>query len=669
MIPETGLLALLVALCLTVLLSIIPLIGSYTGNVQWMNQARSLAYGQFTLILYAFCCLVWAFMSDDFSVDYVARNSSSLLPMRYKFSAAWAGHEGSLLLWMLTLAGWMAAVALRSSRLPLELSARVLSVMGMISVGFLLFMILTSNPFTRILPFPPIDGVDLNPLLQDIGLIIHPPILYMGYVGFSVSFAFAIAALLGGQLDSAWARWVRPWTTVAWGFLTVGIALGSWWAYYELGWGGWWFWDPVENASLMPWLMGTALIHSLAVTEKRGLFKSWTLLLAIFTFSLSLLGTFLVRSGVLTSVHAFANDPGRGVFILIYLLTIAGCSLTLFAFRAPKINSNISFYWLSKETLLLINNILLTVCAGTVLLGTLFPLVLESLDMGMVSVGPPYFNALFVPMVMLLALALGVGVLINWKGGSLTWLIHQVKWIFMTSLIVGAIFSLTYSNKFIIREIVAIGLAAWIVLIMAKDIFNKTRHAGLANGIKRLQPAYYGMHLAHLGLAVAIIGVTISFGYSQQKDIRLSSGESVTLDEYQFRFDGVERRSGPNYLSDYATVTVFRNNHQITVMHPEKRMFQGKGMPMTETAIDGGFTRDLYVALGEPLDEEGNSWAVRVHVKPFIRWIWLGALLMASGGFLAISDKRYRLKTTNSGKSKDDDLQLNNANQIAGEKT
>ena len=473
MIPESGLLALILALCLSVLLSIIPLVGSYTANVRWMNQARSLTYGQFFLIFYAFCCLAWAFMTDDFSVDYVARHSNSLLPVQYKFSATWGGHEGSLLLWILTLAGWMAAVALRSRRLPLELSARVLSVMGMISVGFLLFMILTSNPFARILPFPPADGADLNPLLQDFGLIVHPPMLYMGYVGFAVAFAFAIAALLGGRFDSAWARWARPWTTVAWSFLTLGIALGSWWAYYELGWGGWWFWDPVENASLMPWLVGTALMHSLAVTEKRGLFKSWTLLLAIFTFSLSLLGTFLVRSGVLTSVHAFANDPERGVFILIYLLTVVGCSLMLFAFRAPEVKSRISFSWLSKETLLLVNNILLTISASTVLLGTLFPLLLESLDMGMISVGPPYFNTLFVPMAMLLALALGVGVLVNWKSGSLAWLTAQVRWIFLTSLIIGIVFSLTYSDEFIVSEMLAIGLVAWIVLSMAKDILNK----------------------------------------------------------------------------------------------------------------------------------------------------------------------------------------------------
>ncbi len=667
MIPETGLLALILALCLSVLLAVMPLVGSYNGNVRWMNQARSLAYGQFIFIAYAFGCLAWAFMTDDFSVDYVARHSNSLLPVQYKFSATWGGHEGSLLLWILTLAGWMAAVALKSRRIPLELSARVLSVMGMISVGFLLFMLLTSNPFTRILPFPPADGADLNPLLQDFGLIVHPPMLYMGYVGFAVAFAFAIAALLGGQLDSAWARWARPWTTVAWSFLTLGIALGSWWAYYELGWGGWWFWDPVENASLMPWLVGTALMHSLAVTEKRGLFKSWTLLLAIFAFSLSLLGTFLVRSGVLTSVHAFANDPERGVFILIYLLAVVGCSLMLFAFRAPEVKSKISFSWLSRETLLLVNNVLLTVSAATVLLGTLFPLLLESLDMGMISVGPPYFNTLFVPMAMLMALALGIGILVNWKNNSVAWLLGQVRWIFLASLVIGIVFSFTYGDDFIVSEMLAIGLVAWIVLTITKDIFNKTRHAGFVNGLKRLKPAYYGMHLAHLGLAVTIIGVAISSGYSLQKDLRLAPGQSVMLGDYQFRFDGVERRAGPNYLSDYGTVTAFRSSRQIAVMHPEKRVFQAQGMPMTEAAIDPGLTRDLYVALGEALDKEG-SWAIRIHVKPFVRWIWLGSIFMALGGFLAIADRRYRIKAKTKGKTKIQDSTVSgHGSQVTGE--
>ena len=644
MVAEVGLLALIIALCLSLVLSIFPLIGSYSGDLRLMNQARFLSFGLLFFVVLSFACLVWAFISDDFSVDYVARHSNSLLPLQYKISATWGGHEGSLLLWVLILVGWMAMVAGKSDHLPPELVARVLAVMGMVTVGFLLFTVLTSNPFSRLLPFPPADGADLNPLLQDVGLIIHPPMLYMGYVGFAVTFAFAIAALLGGQLDSAWARWARPWTTVAWLFLTLGIALGSWWAYYELGWGGWWFWDPVENASLMPWLVGTALMHSLAVTEKRGLFKSWTLLLAIFTFSLSLLGTFLVRSGVLTSVHAFANDPERGVFILFYLMVVVGASLTLFALRAPGVGSRIHFTALSRETLLLVNNILLTASAATVLLGTLFPLLMDALDQGMISVGPPYFNTMFVPMTLLLAFALGVGVLLNWKGSSAQWLISQTRWIVLVCGAGGVAFAIFYARGVRVSEVLAITLVLWIVLVMVKDIFNKTRNASsLWRGLLRLQPAYLGMHLAHLGLAVTIVGVVISSGYSMQRDLRMAPGDRVSLGDYQFRFDGVGTQDGPNYHSEYGSVTVYEDGRQITVLHPEKRLYTTQGLPMTEAAIDPGFTRDIYVALGEPLGSDG-SWALRLHVKPFVRWIWLGAILMALGGVLAVSDRRYRAK-------------------------
>ena len=645
MVPEVGLLALIVALCLGLVMSIFPLIGSYSGDLRLMSQARVLSFGLLVFVALSFACLVWAFVSDDFSVDYVARHSNSLLPWQYKISATWGGHEGSLLLWVLILVGWMAAVARKSNHLPPELVARVLAVMGMVTVGFLLFTVLTSNPFSRLLPFSPPDGADLNPLLQDVGLIVHPPMLYMGYVGFAVAFAFAIAALLGGHLDSAWARWVRPWTTVAWLFLTLGIALGSWWAYYELGWGGWWFWDPVENASLMPWLVGTALMHSLAVTEKRGLFKSWTLLLAIFTFSLSLLGTFLVRSGVLTSVHAFANDPERGVFILFYLMVVVGASLTLFALRAPGVGSRIQFAALSRETLLLVNNILLTASAATVLLGTLFPLLLESLDLGMISVGPPYFNTMFVPMTLLLAFALGIGVLLNWKRGTAQWLISQTRWIVMTCVIGGFALARMFGQDLQVMQVLAMTLVLWIVLTMARDIINKTRNApGFWRGLRRLGPAYLGMHLAHLGLAVTIVGVVISSGYSVQRDLRMTPGDRVMLGDYQFRFDGVGARDGPNYHSDYGSVTVYQDGHQMTVLHPEKRLYTT--MPMTEAAIDPGFTRDIYVALGEPLGGDG-SWALRLHIKPFVRWIWLGAILMALGGALAISDRRYRIKIRN----------------------
>ena len=643
MIAEIGLLSLILALCLSLILSVVPMAGSLNGNLRWMNQGRTLSYGVFGFVLFSFLCLIWAFITDDFSVAYVAKQSNSLLPMQYKISATWGGHEGSLLLWILILTGWMAAVALKSHKLPVELAARVVSVMGMISVGFMLFILLTSSPFSRMLPFPPQDGADLNPLLQDFGLIVHPPMLYMGYVGFAVAFAFAIAALIGGQLDSAWARWARPWTTVAWVFLTLGISLGSWWAYYELGWGGWWFWDPVENASLMPWLVGTALMHSLAVTEKRGLFKSWTLLLAIFTFSLSLLGTFLVRSGVLTSVHAFASDPERGLFILLYLMVVVGASLTLFAFRAPEVRSKISFNLLSRETFLLINNVLLTLSAATVLLGTLFPLLLESLDMGMISVGPPYFNTLFVPMALALIFALGFGIQLNWKQSSGQWLMQQTRWILITCVVVAFGYSLLVGHSFRISESLSIGLVLWIVLTMIKDVLNKTRQTGLIEGLKRLKPAYYGMHLAHLGIAITVLGVAVSSGYSEQRDLRMAPGERVQVGDYQFRFDGVASRMGPNFSAEYGSMTIYRDGRQINVLHPEKRIYQAQGMPMTEADIDAGLTRDLYVALGEPLGNDG-SWALRIHVKPFVRWIWLGTIFMGLGGLVAVSDRRYRMK-------------------------
>ena len=644
--PELGLLALILATCLAVLQSIIPLVGSYSGRLSWMAAGKSLAAGQFVFVLLSFVCLAVAFLTDDFTVRYVANHSNTLLPDIYKLTATWGGHEGSLLLWILTLAGWGIVVSLRCNKLPPELSARVLSVLGMVSVGFLLFILVTSNPFERMLPFPPQDGADLNPLLQDVGMIFHPPMLYMGYVGFAVVFAFAIAALLGGQLDSAWARWVRPWTTVAWCFLTLGISLGSWWAYYELGWGGWWFWDPVENASLMPWLAGTALMHSLAVTEKRGLFKSWTLLLAIATFSLSLFGTFLVRSGVLTSVHAFASDPARGLFILVYLMVVVGASLALFAVRAPQMGSRITFSLLSRETLLLVNNILLAVSCATVLLGTMFPLLVDALGLGMISVGPPYFNALFVPLALLLGFALGIGVLLNWKRSSFSDLLQQIRWIAPVSVLGGVAFALFYADRFIVAEALAIAVVLWLVLTAGRDLLNKTRNARQKNSIlasmQKLPASYLGMHLAHIGLAVTIIGAAMTSGYSEQRDLRMGPGDTARLGQYTFRFDGVTREQGPNYVTDTGIISVFDQRRQITVLRPEKRVYSVRGMPMTEAGIDPGLTRDIYVALGEPLD--GGSWAVRLHIKPYVRLIWLGSIFMAFGGLLAVCDKRYRIR-------------------------
>jgi len=641
MIPELGHLAMILALCLAVVQGTLPLIGAWRGDRQWMGLAQPAAWGQFSFLAFSFACLTYAFMVDDFSVAYVAQNSNSTLPWYYKFSAVWGAHEGSLLLWAFILSGWTFAVAIFSRQLPEDMLARVLGVMGLISIGFLLFLILTSNPFERLLPQAPLDGQDLNPLLQDFGLVVHPPMLYMGYVGFSVAFAFAIAALLGGRLDAAWARWSRPWTLVAWAFLGTGIALGSWWAYYELGWGGWWFWDPVENASFMPWLVGTALIHSLAVTEKRGVFKSWTVLLAIAAFSLSLLGTFLVRSGVLTSVHAFATDPARGVFILAFLLVVIGGSLTLFALRAPVVKSQIGFGLWSRETLLLVNNLLLVVATSMILLGTLYPLLLDALSNTKLSVGPPYFNAMFLPIMGALMLALGVGVLVRWKDTPVKWLLGMLTPVLITSAVLGGLGSMLFGDFH--WAVLAVSLlAVWVVGAGVRDILDKTRHKGLLRGLRSLTPSYWGMQLAHFGLVVCALGVVLTSLESDERDLRLAPGESLQLGGYSFVFDGAKHFEGPNFTSDKGTIRVFDGDKQVATLHPEKRLYTVQQMPMTEAGIDAGFTRDLYVALGEPL--ENGAWAVRVHIKPFVRWIWLGALLMSLGGVLSVSDKRYRVK-------------------------
>ncbi|MFY1018943.1 MULTISPECIES: heme lyase CcmF/NrfE family subunit [Pseudomonadaceae] len=641
MIPELGHLAMILALCLCLVQATLPLIGAWRGDHQWMSLAQPAAWGQFAFLLFSFLCLTYAFMVDDFSVAYVASNSNTALPWYYKFSAVWGAHEGSLLLWALILAGWTFAVSIFSRHLPEEMLARVLAVMGMISVGFLLFLIITSNPFERLLPNAPIDGRDLNPLLQDFGLIVHPPMLYMGYVGFSVAFSFAIAALLGGKLDAAWARWSRPWTIVAWAFLGIGIALGSWWAYYELGWGGWWFWDPVENASFMPWLVGTALIHSLAVTEKRGVFKSWTVLLAIAAFSLSLLGTFLVRSGVLTSVHAFATDPERGVFILAFLLVVVGGSLALFAVRAPVVKSQVGFGLWSRETLLLVNNIVLVVSAAMILLGTLYPLVLDALTGAKLSVGPPYFNALFLPLMALLMAVISVGVLVRWKDTPLKWLGSMLTPVLVASVVLAAIATFVHGD-FHWAVLAVCVLAFWVILAGVRDILDKTRHKGLLKGLPSLGRSYWGMQMAHFGFAVCALGVVLTSLGSYERDLRMAPGDSVELAGYRFQFDGAVHHEGPNFISDKGTVRVFDGEREVKVLYPEKRLYTVQQATMTEAGIDAGFTRDLFVALGEPLEQ--GAWAVRVHIKPFVRWIWLGGLLMAFGGFLAAADKRYRIK-------------------------
>jgi cytochrome c-type biogenesis protein CcmF len=643
MIVEIGHLCLIIALVLSLVLSVTPLLGVAKSNVTLMRTGESLAVGQFVFIAISTLAMVWAFVNDDFSVAYIAQNSNSALPVQFKVSALWGGHEGSLLLWVLVLAGWTLAVALRSEELPLDMRARVLAVMGMIATGFLLFVLFTSNPFERVLPFTPLEGNDLNPLLQDFGLIVHPPMLYMGYVGFSVAFAFAIAALLSGRLDSAWARWSRPWTNAAWMFLTAGIALGSWWAYYELGWGGWWFWDPVENASFMPWLVGTALIHSLAVTEKRGVYKSWTLLLAIFAFSLSLLGTFLVRSGVLTSVHAFATDPTRGLFILVFLLVVVGGSLFLYALRAPSVVSTAKFSFLSREVFLLINNILFLVATLMVLFGTLFPLLMDALSLGKYSVGPPYFNSLFVPLMAVLAMFMGIGPWLNWKKNSSNRIVHSLIAPLIACVVFGLLAPLFMDGDYSIGAAVGLVIAFWVISALIVDIKNKTKHASsVFAGAKRLTRSYWAMQFAHLGFAVTIIGVSLTSTYSSERDVRMAVGESFSQGGYEFTFLGSKGVQGPNYVADRGEVVVSVAGEEVLRLWPEKRRYTASDQVMTEASIDPSITRDIYIAMGDALDD--GAWSVRVHIKPFVRWIWFGAIFMCIGAILSITDKRYKRK-------------------------
>lgn len=635
MSPELGHLALILALLISIVQGTLPLVGAHKGHAGWTALARPAAQTQFLLVAFAFGCLMQAFIVNDFSVAYVARHSNSQLPTAYRAAAVWGGHEGSLLLWLLMLTGWSAAVSLLSRQLPLAMVARVLGVLGLVGMGFLLFMLITSNPFERMLPAAQ-DGADLNPLLQDPGLVVHPPMLYMGYVGFSVAFAFAVAALLAGRLDAAWARWSRPWTNVAWVFLTLGIALGSYWAYYELGWGGWWFWDPVENASFTPWLVGTALIHSLAVTEKRGSFKNWTVLLAISAFSLSLLGTFLVRSGVLTSVHAFATDPKRGIFILGFLVVVIGSSLTLFAWRAAKVSAGGAFALFSRETLLLVNNVLLAVAAGSVLLGTLYPLLIDALGLGKLSVGPPYFNSVFVPIMLPLLFLMAVGPLARWKHADARDMAQRLTLAAVIAVLAGI------GLPFLIgawSPLVALGLllAVWIVASSAFQIRERLKSGWPPR-------AYWGMHLAHIGMAVFVIGVTLVKGYEVERDVRMAMGDTVAMGSYTVRLDSVQQVRGPNYIAQRGDVALLKDGEVIKRLAPEKRNYFSSQMPMTETAIDSGFTRDLYVSLGEPLDPQGSAWSVRVYYKPFVTWIWGGCVLMALGGAIAAADRRYRLK-------------------------
>ncbi len=651
MIAEIGHFALILAFFLSVLLVAVPLWGDWRNNAAALAMAPSLALGLCCMLMVSFVCLATVFLRDDFSVALVASHSNSLLPWYYKISAVWGNHEGSLLLWVLILSLWMSAVALFSPGLPMLMLARVLAVMGAVGVGFSSFSLFTSNPFLRLLPNPPSDGADLNPLLQDPGLIFHPPLLYMGYVGFSVAFAFAIAALMGGRLDAAWARWSRPWTNAAWAFLTLGIALGSWWAYYELGWGGWWFWDPVENASFMPWLVGTALIHSLAATEKRGLFKSWTVLLAIAAFSLSLVGTFLVRSGVLTSVHAFATDPARGVYILSFLAVVVGGSLTLYALRAPAVSSRVSFQALSKESFLLVNNVVLLVAMLTVLFGTLFPLFMDALGQGKYSVGPPYFNTVFVPLMAVLMPFMGLGPVARFKRDTASRLAAELFIPLVAALLLGFILPLFFGASYNIWAALALVLAFWLMFSLIRDALRRMYSASsVGAGIARLTPSYWGLQLAHWGFALCVIGAVFVSQFSDERDIKMSPGDAQQVAGFSFRFDDLSELAGPNYLAIQAAFSVTKNGKLITTLKPQKRRYLAREMEMTETAIYATVFYDIYVAMGEPVGTDG--WAIRLHYKPMVRWIWFGALLMAGGAFIAMADKRYR-QSRNPGKRKE----------------
>jgi cytochrome c-type biogenesis protein CcmF len=634
MIPEFGQLCLVIALCLAGAQALFPIAGAQIRKRVWTSVAVPAAAGQFVFVAAAFGLLTWSFLNNDFSVLYVASNSNSDLPAMYQVAAVWGGHEGSLLLWVFLLNLWTIAVVAGSRNLPPFLSARIIGVMGVISFGFLLFILLTSNPFARLSPVP-LDGNDLNPLLQDPAMAIHPPMLYAGYVGFSVAFAFAIAAMLAGHVDQQWARWARPWTTGAWVFLTLGIMLGSWWAYYELGWGGWWFWDPVENASFMPWLIGTALIHSLAVTEKRGLFKSSTLLLAIGAFSFSLLGTFLVRSGVLVSVHAFASDPARGLFILIFLGLVIGTALSLYAWRAPGLDRSVGFKVLSRETFLIINNILLSIAAGLILLGTIYPLIVDAMNAGKISVGAPYFETVFLIPMLPLVLFIGVAMHAAWRSADGSLLLRRLRWPAGIAVVFGAAVSLVIFEYSSLLTAVGIAAGAWVILSALLDPLARLMGKGA-----RLTRAMVGMQLAHVGVGIFVLGVTVVSSYSIETDERIEIGETKELAGYQVTLKSTEFIDGPNYTAIRGTIDVSRDGKPVTVLTPEKRIYRVQKSPMTEASIDAAWQRDLFIALGEDLGE--NAWSIRFQYKPLIRFIWYGALLMAFGGLLAMTDRRYR---------------------------
>ncbi|WP_199507169.1 MULTISPECIES: heme lyase CcmF/NrfE family subunit [unclassified Psychrobacter] len=644
LITELGYFALLSAFFLAILQVVLPTVGIMREQVAWQRLAPSLAWAQLAAMLVSFGALMAGFYYNDFSLIYVVQHSNTLLPWYYKLSATWGGHEGSLLLWMTIMAIWCALVSYFSRGLPLAMRARVLVILAGVQMMMLAMLIFTSSPFDRTLPNLPVDGADLNPVLQDPGLIIHPPMLYMGYVGMVVPFAFCMAALWAGRLDAVWTRWSRPWTQAAWGFLTLGIALGSWWAYYELGWGGWWFWDPVENASLLPWLAGTALLHSLAVTEKRGVFKAWTIMLAIFSFALSLLGTFLVRSGVITSVHSFAADPTRGMVILAILGVVVGGGLLMFAIRGWRLTVESHYKLISRESFLVINNVVILIATLVVLLGTLYPIIADAFNLGQVSVGPPYFNALFVPLTWLLLLALGMGANIRWKKDKRP-LLGVAMTIAVSSAVLGALVAYFTHPTAMLNIAVTVALSAWVLMWMVVDIKDKSKNAsGLWAGMRQLRQSYWGMQVAHVGVLVAAIGVAVTTSLSIERDVALGIGDTIQVQGYDFDVKDFHDVKGSNFDGIQAEVLVSKDGREVTTLYPEKRTYVVSMMPMNEAAIDASLLRDVYVALGEPIAEGSNQWAVRIYVKPLVRWIWLGAIIMALGAALSMLDKRYRLK-------------------------
>lgn len=636
MIAEIGQITVMLALMLAILQAMMPLLGTYLGRPMWLHVAIPIARAQCVFLIITFALLTTAFIQHDFSLVYVFQNSNTALPLIYRISAVWGGHEGSLLLWVLILSGWTVAVTMFGQRIQQSLHDMVIAVLGLLSTGFLLLLIFTSNPFARLFPAP-LEGRDLNPLLQDIGLAIHPPMLYMGYVGFSVTFAFVVSVLLSGRMDSAWVRWARPWTLAAWIFLTIGITLGSWWAYYELGWGGWWFWDPVENASFMPWLVGTALLHSLAVTEARGLFKSWTVLLAILTFSFCLLGTFLVRSGILISVHSFAFDPDRGVFILIFLVFSIGSVLALYAWRVTSLRSVGRFSIVSRETLILINNIFLTVAAFSVLLGTMYPLILDVLGLGKISVGAPYFNSIFIPLAGIPVAFAAVGGLSYWKSDRISRLIAKLSWPFFFSIVATGSTPFLLDKPYQWSALLGLMLAYWVLFASIRAGFDKLRTGYSSTG------SFWGMCIAHMGVSVFIIGVTIVSVYGIQKDVLLRIGAPETIGDYTFELLSLNEINGANYSAIVALVEIAKEGEVVAALEAEKRRYHSQlETAMTEAGIYAGLGGDWYVSLGEPVGHE--AWSARLQYKPFVRFIWGGTLLMALGGIVSIVDRRYRYK-------------------------